>query len=50
MQAFVGFGVADICYDCLLIPGRALLDDATPAGKANDANSLFTAFQCVENI
>jgi len=43
--AFVGFGVADICFDCLLIPGRALLDDATPAGKSNQANSLFTGFQ-----
>eukprot|EP00588_Corethron_pennatum_P029717 CAMPEP_0194313056 /NCGR_PEP_ID=MMETSP0171-20130528/9952_1 /TAXON_ID=218684 /ORGANISM="Corethron pennatum, Strain L29A3" /LENGTH=425 /DNA_ID=CAMNT_0039067835 /DNA_START=121 /DNA_END=1395 /DNA_ORIENTATION=+ len=42
---FVGFGVADICFDCLLIPGRALLDDATPAGKSNQANSLFTGFQ-----
>mmetsp|Transcript_6716 Transcript_6716/g.10189 ORF Transcript_6716/g.10189 Transcript_6716/m.10189 type:complete len:384 (+) Transcript_6716:450-1601(+) len=43
--AFVGFGVADICCDCLIIPGRALLDDATPLGKSNQANSLFTRFQ-----
>eukprot|EP00804_Cyclotella_cryptica_P030306 CCRYP_011844-RA/>CCRYP_011844-RA protein AED:0.25 eAED:0.25 QI:0/-1/0/1/-1/1/1/0/495 len=44
--AFLGFGIADICYDCLLIPGRALLDDlAVPAGRAEEANALFTGFQ-----
>jgi hypothetical protein len=43
---FVGFGLADICFDCLLIPGRALLDDlAVPLGKAEEANALFTGFQ-----
>ncbi|KAL7483523.1 hypothetical protein ACHAW6_009159 [Cyclotella cf. meneghiniana] len=43
---FLGFGIADICYDCLLIPGRALLDDlAVPAGRADEANALFTGFQ-----
>jgi len=45
-MAFFGFGAADICFDCLLIPGRALLDDMTvPTGKSDDANALFTGFQ-----
>lgn len=43
--AFVGFGFADISFDCLLIPGRALLDDHTQDGMGNKANSLFTGFQ-----
>lgn len=44
--AFFGFGVADICFDCLLIPGRALLDDiSAPSRHASEANSLFTCFQ-----
>eukprot|EP00548_Thalassiothrix_antarctica_P016117 CAMPEP_0194179496 /NCGR_PEP_ID=MMETSP0154-20130528/12939_1 /TAXON_ID=1049557 /ORGANISM="Thalassiothrix antarctica, Strain L6-D1" /LENGTH=125 /DNA_ID=CAMNT_0038894865 /DNA_START=49 /DNA_END=422 /DNA_ORIENTATION=+ len=44
--AFIGFGTADICYDCLLIPGRSLLDDLTvPTGKSDRANALFTGFQ-----
>ena len=44
--AFLGFGAADICFDCLLIPGRALLDDLTvPVGRSEEANALFTAFQ-----
>ena len=43
---FVGFGAADICFDCLLIPGRALLDDLTvPTGRSDEANALFTGFQ-----
>ena len=45
-MAFFGFGAADICFDCLLIPGRALLDDvAVPAGGSGQANALFTGFQ-----
>ena len=44
--AFVGFGTADICFDCLLVPGRALLDDrAVPIGISEEANALFTGFQ-----
>ena len=46
IMSFVGFGLADICFDCLLIPGRALLDDLTvPHGRSNEGNALFTAFQ-----
>ena len=46
VMAFIGFGTADICFDCLLIPGRALLDDlSVPAGRSNQANALFTGFQ-----
>jgi len=46
IMLFVGFGLADICFDCLLIPGRALLDDLTvPHGRSNEGNALFTAFQ-----
>jgi len=46
IMSFVGFGLADICFDCLLIPGRALLDDLTvPHGHSNEGNALFTAFQ-----
>jgi hypothetical protein len=44
--SFIAFGISDICYDCLLIPGRSLLDDlAVPLGRAEDANALFTGFQ-----
>ena len=46
IMSFVSFGLADICFDCLLIPGRALLDDLTvPNGHSNEGNALFTAFQ-----
>ena len=41
---FVGFGLADISLDCLLIPGRALLED-TFTKQTEQANSVFTAFQ-----
>ena len=45
-MSFIGFGLADICFDCLLIPGRALLDDLTvPHGRSNEGNALFTSFQ-----
>ena len=40
-MAFLGFGVADICFDCLLIPGRALLHDMT----VPSSDALFTGFQ-----
>lgn len=43
--AFLGFGVADVSYDCLLIPGRALLDDATALADRDAANAQFTGFQ-----
>lgn len=40
-MAYLGFAVADICFDCLLIPGRALLHDiAVPSSDA-----IFTGFQ-----
>lgn len=44
--AFIGFEVADICFDCLLMPGRALLDDiAVSVRRSDEANALFTGFQ-----
>jgi len=43
---FIAFSLSDICYDCLLIPGRALLDDLTvPYKMSEEANALFTGFQ-----
>lgn len=48
---FISFGISDICYDCLLIPGRALLDDlAVPLGQSDDANALFTGFQLIGRL
>ena len=44
--AFIGFGLADICFDCLLIPGRALLNDMTTTGYSHEVtNSIFTGLQ-----
>ena len=49
--SFISFGISDICFDCLLIPGRALLDDfAVPFGREGDANALFTGFQMVGRL
>jgi Na+/melibiose symporter-like transporter len=49
--AFLSFGIADICYDCLLIPGRALLDDlAVPLQRSDEANAIFTGFQLVGRL
>ena len=41
---FVGFGLADISFDCILIPGRALIDELE-VGREKEANALFTGFQ-----
>ena len=43
--AFVGFAINDIAHDCLLIPGRAMLDDNTRPQDRGRANSTFTGFQ-----
>ncbi|KAL7509023.1 hypothetical protein ACHAXN_007443 [Cyclotella atomus] len=49
--SFVAFGISDICYDCLLIPGRALLDDlAVPLQRSEEANAIFTGFQLVGRL
>ena len=51
LLAFLSFGISDVCYDCLLIPGRALLDDlAVPLEKDEEANALFTGFQLVGRL
>jgi len=46
---FVGFGLADVSFDCLLIPGRALIDDLA-VGREEEANSLFTGFQLIGRL
>ena len=49
--SFISFGISDICFDCLLIPGRALLDDfAVPFGREEDANALFTGVQMIGRL
>jgi len=43
VMAFLGFAAADICFDCLLIPGRSLLHDYSSSSSSSD--ELFTGFQ-----
>lgn len=48
---FLSFGISDVSYDCLLIPGRALLDDyAAPIERGEEANAIFTGFQLVGRL
>lgn len=48
--AFVGFGLADVCFDCLLIPGRALLHDTSAAADSSRGDELFTGFQMLGRL
>ena len=43
-MVFIGFGLANVSFDCLLIPGRALIDELE-VGREKEANALFTGFQ-----
>mmetsp|Transcript_86899 Transcript_86899/g.173836 ORF Transcript_86899/g.173836 Transcript_86899/m.173836 type:complete len:119 (+) Transcript_86899:628-984(+) len=47
---FIGFGASDMAMDCLLIPGRALVDDLTLPAKRGGANALFTMFQLIGRL
>jgi len=44
VMAFLGFAAADICFDCLLIPGRSLLHDNS-SSSSSSSDELFTGFQ-----
>ena len=47
---FVGFGVADMSHDLMLLPSRSLLNDLLPESQLRMGNRMFATFTSLGTI
>jgi hypothetical protein len=49
-MAYIAYAILDLANDCLLIPGRAMVEDSCSDEQRNWGNSLMTAFQSLGRL